>query len=114
MRPRERPAPDREPSPPLPSPQFRFEQQIAMVRYRDFREPAPALEDASILVTGGTGSFGKSFVQYVMRTKPPRRLVVFSRDEQKQDVMSRELQATLPPERFDRLRFFIGDVRDAS
>jgi UDP-N-acetylglucosamine 4,6-dehydratase len=44
---------------------------------------------------------------------PPRRLVVFSRDEQKQDAMARELQRAHPKD-FDRLRFFIGDVRDVS
>ncbi len=62
------------------------------------------LRDASILVTGGSGSFGQKFVARALQEEP-RRLVVFSRDEQKQAQMERK---------FDHpaLRFFIGDVRD--
>ena len=63
------------------------------------------LTDASILVTGGTGSFGTRFVQTVLERHRPRRLVVFSRDELKQS----EMQARLT---HPALRFFIGDVRD--
>jgi UDP-N-acetylglucosamine 4,6-dehydratase len=65
-----------------------------------------ALADASVLVTGGTGSFGNKFVEILLARHRPRRLVIFSRDELKQS----EMRA-----RFDgdpRLRFFIGDVRD--
>jgi UDP-N-acetylglucosamine 4,6-dehydratase len=91
-----------------------FKQQSqSMSVYRSFEQPFPDLAKSSILVTGGTGSFGRAFVRKVLTSKPPRRLVVFSRDEQKQDSMARELQTTLP-NLFDRLRFFIGDVRDAS
>ncbi len=68
------------------------------------------LNDKSILLTGGTGSFGKCFVRRVLRDYPGvRRLVVFSRDELKQFEMAQEL----PPERHPQLRYFIGDVRDA-
>ncbi len=68
------------------------------------------LNGKSILVTGGTGSFGKKFVETVLRRWPEvRRLVVFSRDELKQFDMSH----VYPPERFPPLRYFIGDVRDA-
>ena len=84
-----------------------------MSTYRSFDDPAPDLSRASLLVTGGTGSFGRAFVRNVLAVNPPRRLVVFSRDEQKQDVMAREFQVN-SPDAFDRLRFFIGDVRDAS
>ena len=61
----------------------------------------------SILVTGGTGSFGKKFVEIMLRDYRPQRLVVFSRDELKQH----EMRAS----GFDHptLRYFIGDVRDA-
>jgi UDP-N-acetylglucosamine 4,6-dehydratase len=68
----------------------------------------PMLDERSILVTGGTGSFGKAFVREVLRRHAPRRLVVFSRDEQKQYRMAQEL----PPAEHPCLRYFIGDVRD--
>ena len=63
------------------------------------------LDDRSILVTGGTGSFGQRFVRMVVERYMPRRLVVFSRDEQKQYEMAAEFEGR-------PLRFFIGDVRD--
>ncbi len=65
--------------------------------------------DKSILVTGGTGSFGKQFVRTLLGDHEPRRVVVFSRDELKQYEMHKM------PEFRDQsvLRFFIGDVRDA-
>ena len=64
------------------------------------------LNDASIFVTGGTGSFGKAFVKTLLAEHRPARIVVFSRDELKQFEMEQEL-------REPSLRFFIGDVRDA-
>jgi UDP-N-acetylglucosamine 4,6-dehydratase len=69
----------------------------------------PPLGQASILITGGTGSFGSRFVETVLRHYRPRRLVVFSRDEQKQYEMAQRLDH----EQGRSLRFFIGDVRDA-
>lgn len=65
--------------------------------------------DQSILVTGGTGSFGRSFIRSVLDTCPKiKRLVVFSRDELKQYEMAQEF----PASKYPALRFFIGDVRD--
>ena len=65
--------------------------------------------DQSILITGGTGSFGKAFVQSVLDHCPKiKRLVVFSRDELKQF----EMQQEFPRDKYPALRFFIGDVRD--
>jgi len=67
------------------------------------------LNDKSILITGGTGSFGKKFVQLVLEKYPAvKRLVVFSRDELKQFEMSQDF----PPSVHKSLRYFIGDVRD--
>ncbi len=66
------------------------------------------LEDASILVTGGTGSFGKRLTRMILERAEPRRLAIYSRDELKQHEMAQEF----PPEKHRALRFFIGDVRD--
>ena len=61
---------------------------------------------SSILVTGGTGSFGKSFVSMTLKNFNPRKIIIFSRDEMKQWEMAKTY------ENDDRVRFFIGDVRD--
>jgi UDP-N-acetylglucosamine 4,6-dehydratase (inverting) len=67
------------------------------------------LNNKSILITGGTGSFGKAFVKHVLKQYPSiRRLVIYSRDEQKQYQMAEEY----PYDKFPMIRFFIGDVRD--
>jgi UDP-N-acetylglucosamine 4,6-dehydratase (inverting) len=63
------------------------------------------LEGSSILITGGTGSFGKAFIDFALKHLHPRRLVVYSRDELKQY----EVRQTFPD---TRLRWFIGDIRD--
>lgn len=76
---------------------------------RNFEAPYEHLDGASILVTGGTGSFGKAFVKKVLSSVTPKRLVVFSRDELKQYEMNQEF-ADYPNAKC--LRFFIGDVRD--
>lgn len=62
----------------------------------------------SILVTGGTGSFGQKFIRHALENLKPSRLVVFSRDELKQFEMSQRLSESDHP----CLRYFIGDVRD--
>lgn len=67
------------------------------------------LNHKKILITGGTGSFGKAFVSRVLKDWPNiERLVIYSRDEQKQHEMSLEY----PHSRYPMIRFFIGDVRD--
>ena len=66
------------------------------------------LDGASILITGGTGSFGKRLVKRVLARFGPQRLVVYSRDELKQFQMRQQY----PVDHFPNLRFFIGDVRD--
>jgi UDP-N-acetylglucosamine 4,6-dehydratase/5-epimerase len=86
-----------------------------MNAFRSFNQPMLDLHDKSIMITGGTGSFGRAFVRHLLTRLPhtPRRIVIFSRDEQKQDMMAREFRA-LDEDRFRRMRFFIGDVRDIS
>jgi len=67
------------------------------------------LNGKSILITGGTGSLGKGLTQHILKTSPQvKRLVIFSRDEQKQFQMAQEF----PNEKYPNVRFFIGDVRD--
>ena len=64
------------------------------------------LSNSTILVTGGTGSFGNTFVPMTLEKYNPRKIIIFSRDEMKQWEMAKKFQGD------DRVRFFIGDVRD--
>lgn len=66
------------------------------------------LDGKSVLVTGGTGSFGQRFVRTVLQRFNPRRVIVFSRDELKQY----EMGLGLSPQDYPAMRYFIGDVRD--
>lgn len=75
---------------------------------RRFYLPRPDLNGAKILVTGGTGSFGKEFIHRVLSDFDPKRVVVFSRDELKQYEMEKRIPAAVR----NKVRFFIGDVRD--
>jgi len=69
------------------------------------------LNHKSILITGGTGSFGRKFTETILATFPDiRRLVIYSRDELKQFEMAQ----LYPHDKFPMVRFFIGDVRDVS
>lgn len=65
------------------------------------------LNNKSILITGGTGSFGKCFTKYVLEHYEPKKIIIYSRDEFKQFMMANEFKQYA-----DKLRFFIGDVRD--
>ncbi|MEX0717023.1 MAG: UDP-N-acetylglucosamine 4,6-dehydratase (inverting) [Planctomycetaceae bacterium] len=66
------------------------------------------LSGQSILITGGTGSFGKKLVEVLLKEHSPRRIVVFSRDELKQF----EMQQVFGESQYPNIRYFIGDVRD--
>lgn len=65
------------------------------------------LDNKTILITGGTGSFGNHFVEYALKNYRPKKIIIYSRDEYKQFVMANKYT-----EYKDILRFFIGDVRD--
>lgn len=65
------------------------------------------LNGKTILVTGGTGSFGNAFTRYVFENYTPKKIIIYSRDEYKQFVMRNNLR-----EFDDKIRYFIGDVRD--
>jgi len=66
------------------------------------------LNDKVVLITGGTGSFGKKFTHIILGRYKPRKLIIFSRDELKQS----EMRQAFPEEKYPEIRFFIGDVRD--
>ena len=59
----------------------------------------------TILITGGTGSFGKKFVEYLLANSEPKKIIIYSRDELKQFEMQQQFSAPC-------MRYFIGDVRD--
>jgi len=65
------------------------------------------LNGKTILITGGTGSFGKCFTTYILKNYDPKKIIIYSRDEYKQFIMQNEFK-----EYAKKLRFFIGDVRD--
>ena len=71
--------------------------------------PAAPLADSSLLITGGTGSFGQRLLFTLLDQHQPRRIVIFSRDELKQYELQQKL---LDHPLADRVRFFLGDVRD--
>ena len=77
-----------------------------------FTTDAVELEGKTVLVTGGTGSFGRRFIETVLARTTPRKLIVFSRDELKQHEMQVDMAARFTPEQMARMRFFLGDVRD--
>lgn len=70
------------------------------------------LDGKVILVTGGTGSFGRRFIETVLRSSSPRKVIVYSRDELKQSDMQLELREQFDEQTFQKMRFFLGDVRD--
>ena len=65
------------------------------------------LDNKTILITGGTGSFGKAFTSYVLEHYNPQKIIIYSRDEYKQFLMANQYKGQK-----EKLRFFIGDVRD--
>jgi UDP-N-acetylglucosamine 4,6-dehydratase len=75
---------------------------------RDFTQPRIDLNGKTILITGGTGSFGMKLVETILADFSPRKLIIFSRDELKQYEMAQRFD----PAEHKCLRYFIGDVRD--
>ncbi len=75
---------------------------------REFLPKNLDLDGKSILITGGTGSFGKRFIETVLANYKPKRVIIYSRDELKQFEMAQQLN----PAEHSCLRYFIGDVRD--
>ena len=68
------------------------------------------LNNKTILITGGTGSFGKCFTKYVLKNYNPKKIIIYSRDEYKQSVMKSEYSKKYD---MSKVRFFIGDILPA-
>ena len=71
-----------------------------------------SLDGKVILITGGTGSFGRRFIETVLTRWRPRKVIVYSRDELKQSEMQIDLAERFTPDQLSAMRFFLGDVRD--
>ena len=82
--------------------------------HRSFAPKTRVLDGQVVLITGGTGSFGRRFVSRVLAEQSPKKVIVLSRDELKQYDMQAELRERFPAEIFEKMRFFLGDVRDQS
>jgi UDP-N-acetylglucosamine 4,6-dehydratase/5-epimerase len=78
--------------------------------HRTFREPRINLDGKTVMITGGTGSFGKRLTQMICDEYKPSKLIIFSRDELKQYEMAQAFN----PAQHKFMRYFIGDVRDQS
>lgn len=76
--------------------------------YRDFRNPRLNLDGKVVMITGGTGSFGKQITRTICDEFKPKKLIIFSRDELKQYEMAQNFN----PAEHKFMRYFIGDVRD--
>lgn len=79
---------------------------------RDFAPQIDPVKGKTVLITGGTGSFGRKMVQTLLRDFDPKKIIILSRDELKQYEMRGELEEMFPADKLSRLRFFLGDVRD--
>lgn len=83
--------------------------QVKYIIFETYKNYMLDLNNKSLLITGGTGSLGKALTRRILKEYPNiKRLVIFSRDEQKQFVMAQEF----PIQKHPQIRFFIGDVRD--
>ena len=72
------------------------------------------IDNKNILVTGATGSFGSKMVETLIGNFNPNKIIIYSRDELKQSVMQKRLEDKYDAKLIkDKLRFFIGDIRDA-
>ena len=80
--------------------------------YRDFAPQTDPVKNKTVLITGGTGSFGRKMTQTLLEQYDPRKVIILSRDELKQYEMRCELEEQFGPDKLGKLRFFLGDVRD--
>jgi UDP-N-acetylglucosamine 4,6-dehydratase len=80
--------------------------------HRDFSPQTDPVKNKVVLITGGTGSFGRRMVQSLLEQYDPRKVIILSRDELKQYEMKNELEERFDKLQMSKMRFFLGDVRD--
>lgn len=80
--------------------------------YRDFSPKSDPVKGKVILITGGTGSFGRKLVHTLLTHYDPKKVIVLSRDELKQYEMRQDLEDQFDAQKMSLMRFFLGDVRD--
>ena len=85
---------------------------MSLPSLRDFSPQIDPVRGKTVLITGGTGSFGRKMVQTLLAQFDPKKVIVLSRDELKQYEMRCELEETFGPDKMAKMRFFLGDVRD--
>jgi UDP-N-acetylglucosamine 4,6-dehydratase len=79
---------------------------------REFAPAGDPVQGKVVLITGGTGSFGRKLVDTLLSRYDPRKVIIFSRDELKQYEMRQALEERYDADKLSKLRFFLGDVRD--
>ncbi|HVZ29806.1 MAG TPA: UDP-N-acetylglucosamine 4,6-dehydratase (inverting) [Asticcacaulis sp.] len=79
---------------------------------RDFAPQVDPVANKTVLITGGTGSFGRRMVQTLLKNFNPKKVIILSRDELKQYEMKNDLTEMFDAAKLSKLRFFLGDVRD--
>jgi UDP-N-acetylglucosamine 4,6-dehydratase len=79
---------------------------------RDFAPQVDPVANKTVLITGGTGSFGRRMVQTLLKNFNPKKVIILSRDELKQYEMKNDLAEMFDAVRMSKMRFFLGDVRD--
>jgi UDP-N-acetylglucosamine 4,6-dehydratase len=85
---------------------------MSLPSLRDFAPQIDPVKGKTVLITGGTGSFGRKMVQTLLSGFDPKKVIILSRDELKQYEMRAELEESFGPDKMAKMRFFLGDVRD--
>lgn len=85
---------------------------MSLPSLRDFAPQIDPVKGKTVLITGGTGSFGRKMVHTLLAGFDPKKVIILSRDELKQYEMRCELEEAFGPDKMAKMRFFLGDVRD--
>jgi UDP-N-acetylglucosamine 4,6-dehydratase len=85
---------------------------MSLPSLRDFAPQIDPVKGKTVLITGGTGSFGRKMVNTLLSGLDPKKVIILSRDELKQYEMRCEMEEVFGPDKMAKMRFFLGDVRD--